>query len=235
VRSRDVGSRRSARLHGHDREDFFPGVRNSCQAHEKSSSKEKSSRWRRAVGALGSPARPGAGAAAGVATAHRDDRPPAPAQRPDQMEDYIPQVVAFDMRQGEAKRVEKLIAFYSSRDPAVSDTLVRARRSRRRDVRARAEQCALATTRHRVDLRVAALVEGGTGTPPRMSAGTQQVLSRYSATHRLPARTVARQRGWAVGFLARSRWRPFQHMLTIAVGAADGPIFQGACGPEKRP
>ncbi len=46
-----------------------------------------------------------------------------------QMEDYIQQVLAFDVRQGEATRVEKLVAFYTSRDPAVSDTLVRAARS----------------------------------------------------------------------------------------------------------
>ncbi len=46
-----------------------------------------------------------------------------------QMEDYIQQVLAFDVRQGESTRVEKLIAFYTSRDPAVSDTLVRAARS----------------------------------------------------------------------------------------------------------
>src|ERR1700729_3579806 len=43
-----------------------------------------------------------------------------------QMEDYIQQVLAFDVRQGEATRVEKMVAFYTSRDPAVSDTLVRA-------------------------------------------------------------------------------------------------------------
>jgi trehalose/maltose hydrolase-like predicted phosphorylase len=46
-----------------------------------------------------------------------------------QMEDYIQQVLAFDVRQGEETRVEKMIAFYTSRDPAVSDTLVRAARS----------------------------------------------------------------------------------------------------------
>ena len=46
-----------------------------------------------------------------------------------QMEDYIQQVLAFDVRQGEATRVEKMITFYTSRDPAVSDTLVRAARS----------------------------------------------------------------------------------------------------------
>src|ERR1700723_1410740 len=46
-----------------------------------------------------------------------------------QMEDYIQQVLAFEVRRGEATRVEKMIAFYTSRDPAVSDTLVRAARS----------------------------------------------------------------------------------------------------------
>ncbi len=46
-----------------------------------------------------------------------------------QMEDYIQQVLAFEVRQGEAARVEKMVAFYTSRDPAVSDTLVRAARS----------------------------------------------------------------------------------------------------------
>ena len=46
-----------------------------------------------------------------------------------QMEDYIQQVLAFDVRQGEATRVEKMVAFYTSRDPAVSDTLVQAARS----------------------------------------------------------------------------------------------------------
>jgi trehalose/maltose hydrolase-like predicted phosphorylase len=43
-----------------------------------------------------------------------------------QMEDYIQQVLAFDVRQGAATRVEKMVAFYTSRDPAVSDTLARA-------------------------------------------------------------------------------------------------------------
>jgi trehalose/maltose hydrolase-like predicted phosphorylase len=43
-----------------------------------------------------------------------------------QMEDYIQQVLAFDVGQGAATRVEKMVAFYTSRDPAVSDTLVRA-------------------------------------------------------------------------------------------------------------
>jgi trehalose/maltose hydrolase-like predicted phosphorylase len=43
-----------------------------------------------------------------------------------QMEDYIQQVLAFDVRQGSSARVEKLVAFYTSRDPATSDTLARA-------------------------------------------------------------------------------------------------------------
>jgi trehalose/maltose hydrolase-like predicted phosphorylase len=43
-----------------------------------------------------------------------------------QMEDYIQQVLGFDVRQGEATRVEKLVTFFTSRDPAVSDTLVKA-------------------------------------------------------------------------------------------------------------
>jgi trehalose/maltose hydrolase-like predicted phosphorylase len=46
-----------------------------------------------------------------------------------QMEDYIQQVLAFDVHQGEAMRVEKMVAFFTSRDPAVSDTLLRAARS----------------------------------------------------------------------------------------------------------
>jgi trehalose/maltose hydrolase-like predicted phosphorylase len=46
-----------------------------------------------------------------------------------QMEDYIQQVLAFDVRRGETTRVEKMVSFYTSRDPAVSDTLVRAARS----------------------------------------------------------------------------------------------------------
>src|SRR5690348_4734901 len=46
-----------------------------------------------------------------------------------QMEDYIQQVLAFDVRQDEPARVEKMVACYTSRDLAVSDTLVRAARS----------------------------------------------------------------------------------------------------------
>ncbi len=43
-----------------------------------------------------------------------------------QMEDYIQQLLVFDVHQGVATRVEKLVTFFTSRDPAVSDTLVRA-------------------------------------------------------------------------------------------------------------
>ncbi|MGH9057374.1 MAG: glycoside hydrolase family 65 protein [Acidimicrobiales bacterium] len=43
-----------------------------------------------------------------------------------QMEDYIQQVLSFEVGEGEPTRVEKILAFYTSRDPAVSDTLVRA-------------------------------------------------------------------------------------------------------------
>ena len=46
-----------------------------------------------------------------------------------QMEDYVQQVLTFDVRQGSAVRVEKLVTFFTSRDPATSDTLVKAGRS----------------------------------------------------------------------------------------------------------
>src|ERR1700733_4748385 len=59
----------------------------------------------------------------------RGDRPVQVERRLYQMEDYIQQVLAFDVSQGEARRVEKLGAFFPSRDPAVADTLVKARTS----------------------------------------------------------------------------------------------------------
>jgi len=43
-----------------------------------------------------------------------------------QMEDYIQQVLAFDVQQGVPARVEKMVTFCTSQDPAVSDTLVKA-------------------------------------------------------------------------------------------------------------
>ena len=42
------------------------------------------------------------------------------------MEDYIQQAIAFDVREGSPVRVEKMVAFFTSRDPATSDTLARA-------------------------------------------------------------------------------------------------------------
>jgi trehalose/maltose hydrolase-like predicted phosphorylase len=56
----------------------------------------------------------------------RGDRPVQVERRLYQMEDYIQQVLAFDVRQVEPIRVEKLVTFFTSRDPAVSDTLVKA-------------------------------------------------------------------------------------------------------------
>ena len=46
-----------------------------------------------------------------------------------QMQDYVQQTLAFDVRQGEPVRVEKMVAFFTSRDPAASDTLVKAGRT----------------------------------------------------------------------------------------------------------
>ena len=43
-----------------------------------------------------------------------------------QMEDYIQQVLAFEVEQGIPARVEKMVSSYISRDPAVSDTLMKA-------------------------------------------------------------------------------------------------------------
>ncbi len=40
-----------------------------------------------------------------------------------QMEDYIQQVLAFDVRQDEPVRVEKMVAFYTSHDRAINETL----------------------------------------------------------------------------------------------------------------
>ena len=56
----------------------------------------------------------------------RGDQPLQAERRLYQMEDYIQQLLAFDVQQGVATRVEKLVTFYTSRDPAVSDTLVKA-------------------------------------------------------------------------------------------------------------
>jgi hypothetical protein len=42
------------------------------------------------------------------------------------MEDYIQQMLAFDVRQGVTVRVEKMGPLFTSRDPAISDTLAKA-------------------------------------------------------------------------------------------------------------
>jgi trehalose/maltose hydrolase-like predicted phosphorylase len=59
----------------------------------------------------------------------RDGQQLAVSRTLNQMEDYVQQILAFDVRQGVATRIEKMVAFYTSRDPAVSDTLVRAAKS----------------------------------------------------------------------------------------------------------
>jgi len=49
-----------------------------------------------------------------------------------QTEDYIHQLLAFDLQQGAPVRVEKIVAFFTSRDPATGDTLTKAGTSARR-------------------------------------------------------------------------------------------------------
>ena len=49
-----------------------------------------------------------------------------------QTEDYIQQILAFDVQKGVAVRVEKLVVFSTSRDPATSDSLARAGTSAQR-------------------------------------------------------------------------------------------------------
>jgi trehalose/maltose hydrolase-like predicted phosphorylase len=52
---------------------------------------------------------------------------PVPVERTlYQMEDYIQQVLSFELNSGEPIRVEKLVTFFTSRDPAISDTLAKA-------------------------------------------------------------------------------------------------------------
>jgi trehalose/maltose hydrolase-like predicted phosphorylase len=46
-----------------------------------------------------------------------------------QMEDYIQQVVGFDVEQGVPVRIEKLVAFYTSRDRAINEPLTNAGKS----------------------------------------------------------------------------------------------------------
>ena len=49
-----------------------------------------------------------------------------------QVDDYIQQSLAFDVREGEPVRVEKMAAFFTSRDRAVSDTLASAGKAAQR-------------------------------------------------------------------------------------------------------
>jgi trehalose/maltose hydrolase-like predicted phosphorylase len=74
----------------------------------------------------------------------RGDQPLPVSRTLYQMEDYIQQVLLFDVRQGRPTRVEKMVAFYTSRDPAVSDTLIRAGASA-----ARHDEFAASFRRHR--------------------------------------------------------------------------------------
>jgi trehalose/maltose hydrolase-like predicted phosphorylase len=101
-----------------------------------------------------------------------------------QMEDYVQQVLAFDVHQGAAIRVEKMVSFYTSRDPAVSDTLVRAATSA-----ARHDEFAASFRRHSAawdelwrvcDVRVS----GDNGVQPLLRlhiAHLLQVCSRHTA------------------------------------------------------
>ena len=53
-------------------------------------------------------------------------RPAAVERTLYQTEDYVQQILAFTLRPGTATRIEKMVTFYTSRDRAVSDTLVKA-------------------------------------------------------------------------------------------------------------
>ncbi len=64
--------------------------------------------------------------------AFRGDAPIEAARSLYQMEDYIQQVLAFDVNAGEPVRVEKLVAFYTSRDRAINEPLGNAGASVRR-------------------------------------------------------------------------------------------------------
>jgi trehalose/maltose hydrolase-like predicted phosphorylase len=65
-------------------------------------------------------------------TVHRGEQPVAVDRRLYQTEDYIQQVLAFDVAQGEPVRLEKLVAFYTSKDRAISEPLGNAGASARR-------------------------------------------------------------------------------------------------------
>jgi trehalose/maltose hydrolase-like predicted phosphorylase len=59
----------------------------------------------------------------------RGDEQLEPERKLYQMEDYIQQVLRFDVAEGEPVRVEKLVAFYRSRDRAISEPLAAAGKS----------------------------------------------------------------------------------------------------------
>jgi trehalose/maltose hydrolase-like predicted phosphorylase len=58
----------------------------------------------------------------------RGGEPVAVARSLHQMQDYIQQVLAFDVAQGEAVRVEKMVALFTSHDNAITETLTAAGR-----------------------------------------------------------------------------------------------------------
>jgi trehalose/maltose hydrolase-like predicted phosphorylase len=62
-------------------------------------------------------------AVAARARAYRDEQELDVARSVHQTEDYIQQVLAFDVHQGERVRVEKMAALYTSRDRAISEPL----------------------------------------------------------------------------------------------------------------
>ncbi|CAA9270505.1 MAG: GH65 [uncultured Acidimicrobiales bacterium] len=63
-----------------------------------------------------------------VFSGHEGDDPPDLDRSLYQMEDYIQQVLAFDVEQGRAVRVEKMISLFTSHDNALTETLVAAGR-----------------------------------------------------------------------------------------------------------
>jgi trehalose/maltose hydrolase-like predicted phosphorylase len=65
-------------------------------------------------------------------TVHRGEQPVAVDSSLFQTEDYIQQLLTFDVEQDEAVRVEKLVAFYTSKDRAISEPLGNAGTSARR-------------------------------------------------------------------------------------------------------
>ena len=121
-----------------------------------------------------------------------------------QMEDYIQQVLAFDVRQGAATRVEKMVTFYTSRDPAISDTLVKAATSAARHT----DFAAYVRAPHRgVGRAVAGMRHAGIRKPARAAAAAAAHRAHPAgllASHRRPRRRAARPRAQRRG-LPRAR------------------------------